>query len=129
VGNDAVDVAALAELVDAVAGRLRSLGEGRLGRPPMRVGLGLPEPARTDGPSVADRGFAVASELVVAAAQLEDVQPPPLPRLGDLVVGDQVAVTGHDLVAALRRCPSDDPSAAEALQTAHSALKALHHEL
>ena len=35
--------------------------------------------------------------------------PPDLPVLSDLAVGDQVAVTGHDLLAALDRVPPGTP--------------------
>jgi hypothetical protein len=93
-----VTLATLTELVEAVAGRLRSLGEARLGRPPMRVGLGVAEPARADGPSVADRAYDLALYFVAVAARLGDTSPPPLPRLPDLSAGDQLAVVGHELV-------------------------------
>jgi hypothetical protein len=126
------DIDALAELVDAVAGRLRSLGEARLGRPPMRVGLGIAEPIRADGPSVADRARGLAQEFVDLVAGLEGRDGPPLPYLPDLAVGDMVAVTGHDLVHILRQSsgnPSAEGIADETCREATAAAKALRADL
>ena len=78
----------LAGHVDRLAQRLRSLSEVRLARP-------LPPHA-----SRADAAHALAQRLADASARLEGVPAHPVPRLHDLTVGDQVAVTGHDLVAA-----------------------------
>jgi len=126
------DVDVLVELVDAVAGRLRSLGEARLGRPPMRVGLGIAEPIRADGPSVADRARGLAQEFVDLAARLEGRDGPPLPYLPDLAVGDMVAVTGHDLVHTLRQSSGNralDGIGDETCREAIAAAKALRTDL
>jgi hypothetical protein len=69
--------------------RLRTLGLARL------AASFEPEPTRAD----AARG--VAQQLADLAAQLEGREPRTLPRLADAAVGDQVAVCGHDLLAAI----------------------------
>ena len=122
-----IDLTTASDLVDAVAGRLRSLGEGRLARSPLRVGLGIAEPLRADGPSVAERAHAVAQALADAAALVSGVSRRLVPRLGDLAVGDQVAVTGHDLIASLHL----DVTAIERndVQAALAALRDLHRTL
>ena len=99
----------LAADVRRVSDRLRSLSATRLASPP--------GPSTDQGPdydSRAQAGRAAAAELAGAAAALEAAaggpgdghppraqQVPDLPVLSDLAVGDQVAVTGHDLLAAL----------------------------
>jgi hypothetical protein len=100
---------ALAADVRRVSDRLRSLSATRLASPP--------GPSPDGGPLFASRakaGRAAAAELARAATALEAAsgrpdlghpaqsrQVPDLPVLSDLAVGDQVAVTGHDLLAAL----------------------------
>ncbi len=80
--------------VDRLADRLRSLSDTRLARP-------LPPHS-----SRADAAHALAQALAQADQGVEqraDPQPPAwrrVPRLHDFAVGDQVAVTGHDLVRA-----------------------------
>jgi hypothetical protein len=69
--------------------RLRTLGLARLGA------SFAPEPTRAD----AARG--VAQRLADAAADLEGGPRRTLPRVADPAVGDQVAVCGHDLRAAV----------------------------
>lgn len=95
------ECAALATEVERVAGRLRGLGEPRL---------------RVDLPpwgSVADAGHAVAQALADAASGVEDrsaARAPArreVPRLRSTSVGDQVAVTGQDLVEALAAVSPD----------------------
>lgn len=83
-----MDTDRLADEVERLADRLRALSDVRLARP-------LPP-----HPSRADAARAVAQLLADRAAQLEGRQPRELPRLPDLAVGDQVAVTGTDLVLA-----------------------------
>ncbi|MDI5965254.1 hypothetical protein POF50_027060 [Streptomyces sp. SL13] len=70
--------------VDALADRFRSLPYSRLRR-------------------VAGAGLELARELSVSAQRLELPQREPLliPDEGVYAVGDQLAVAGHDLVAAL----------------------------
>ena len=84
----------LAADVRRVADRLRSLSQTRLARPCPPY------------PSAADAGRAAAAVLASSGAALEAAAGQPvgghdLPRLSDFAVGDQVAVTGHDLLAAL----------------------------
>ena len=69
--------------------RLRTLGLARLGA------SFDPEPTRAD----AARG--VAQRLADAAADLEGRPRRTVPRVADSAVGDQVAVCGHDLLAAV----------------------------
>jgi len=78
----------LAGQVDRLAQRLRSLSDVRLAR-------SLPPHA-----SAAAAAHALAQRLSDVSARLEGAPSRPVPRLHDLAVGDQVAVTGHDLVAA-----------------------------
>jgi hypothetical protein len=81
----------LAEQVARLADRLRSLSDVRLSQ------------ALPDGGSRADAAHRLAQQLADAAAGLAGDPVRPVPRLDDLAVGDQVAVTGADLVAELRR--------------------------
>ena len=74
--------------MERLSDRLRSLSDVRLARP-------LPPHA-----SRADAAHALAQLLADGAARLEEGPARAVPRLHDLAVGDQVAVTGHDLVAA-----------------------------
>jgi hypothetical protein len=78
----------LATQVERLSDRLRSLSDIRLARP-------LPPHA-----SRADAAHALAQLLADGAASLEGGPVRPVPRLHDLAVGDQVAVTGRDLVEA-----------------------------
>ena len=89
--------AGVAADVRRVADRLRSLSQARLAAPCGGY------------PSAADAGRAVAQSLADAAAALEGEPIRLLPRLSDFAVGDQVAVTGHDLLAALQPGPSTGP--------------------
>ncbi len=73
--------------------RLRTLGLARLGA------SFAPEPTR------ADAARDVAQRLADLAADLEGEPRRTVPRLGDAVVGDQVAVCGHDLLAAAGAAP------------------------
>lgn len=83
--------AELARVVD----RLRSMSLARLAAP-------LPP-----YDSRADAAREIAQRLADAAADLAGDVRRPVPRLGDQVVGDQVAVTGHDLLDAARRASAD----------------------
>ena len=101
----------LAADVRRVSDRLRSLSATRLASPP-GPSAGRGAAVRSPGPQA---GRAAAAELARAAARPRgwrrarpDLGRPPDPRrvpdlpvLADLAVGDQVAVTGHDLLAAL----------------------------
>ncbi|MER5351059.1 hypothetical protein ABT093_12075 [Kitasatospora sp. NPDC002551] len=97
----------LAEAVDALADRFRSMPQSRL--------LG----AVPGHPSRAAAGLALARRLAVAARAAEAARPdggahagelpelPELPDAGAFAVGDQLAVVGHDLAAALAALPGD----------------------
>lgn len=86
----------LAGEVERLVGRLRALSPSRLGQP------GDP---RREHPTRADAGRCLAQVLADAALAVEGRAARPLPQIPDHAVADQVAVTGHDLVAALRRTP------------------------
>ncbi len=80
--------------VNRLADRLRSLSDTRLARPLP------PHESRADAAHALAQALADAGQGV---EQRDDPQPPPwrrLPRLHDFAVGDQVAVTGTDLVRA-----------------------------
>lgn len=102
----------LALEVRRVADRLRSLSLTRLAAP-------LPPYA-----SRADAGHALAQRLADAAAGLEGHPRRAVPRLGDESVGDQVAVTGADLVRIAPDAP-DRTAAATSVQAALDDLRAL----
>ena len=87
----------LAGSVRRVADRLRALSDVRLARPVTPAAR--PVEAAQE-PSRADAAHALAQFMADRAAQLEGVPVRPVPRLHDLAVGDQIAVTGHDLVMA-----------------------------
>jgi hypothetical protein len=105
-----LDVGRLALDLRRLADRLRSLAQSRI-----QVRLD-PEPALPRGLEVpagvpltrAALGLALAQQLADAALGVQhraDPQPPPrrlVPTLTVFAVGDQVGVTGTDLVAALR---------------------------
>jgi hypothetical protein len=105
----------LATEVRRLADRLRALGPARLARP-------LPPYA-----CAADAGHAVAQALADLAAPLESRAPTVVPRLTDGAVGDQVAVCGNDLIAALSA--GDDPAMNEIRQRAIELLRELRLRL
>ena len=100
----------LAADVRRVADRLRTLSAARLAGPP-----GPPEDGMPPYPSRAQAARGAAQAMANAAAALESAAAgvvggfpwQPLPELADFAVGDQVAVTGHDLLAALELVPPD----------------------
>ncbi|OIV38838.1 hypothetical protein BIV57_03615 [Mangrovactinospora gilvigrisea] len=78
------ELASLSAAVDRLADRYRTMPESRLRR-------------------FAGDGLAVARALAAAAAGLEGVEAgAEVPDEGGFVIGDQIAVTGHDLVEAAR---------------------------
>jgi hypothetical protein len=84
----------LADEVRRLADHLRRLPESRLRRRPDALG----------GATTAEAAHALAQWYADAAARLADPDAPvrrAVPRLSDLAVADQVAVTGADLVSAL----------------------------
>jgi len=101
---DAVSVR-LETVLNRLASRYRSMPESKLhGRLP-------------DGRSRAAAGHELASLIALAAQGVEDrARPVPpawraLPFEGPFVVGDQIGVTGHDLLAACGRL-GENPAAA-----------------
>ena len=100
--------AALEADVRRVVDRLGGLSAAQLAAP-------LP-PSEEGGPlsgSRAHAAWAVAQTMAEASQALENaptwVQAPGLPRLADFAAADQIAVTGHDLIAALELVGPDDP--------------------
>ena len=99
----------LAADVRRVADRLRTLSAARLAGPPAPPEDGMP-PYR----SRAQAAHGAAQAMADAAAALESgptggwVERRPLPELADFAVGEQVAVTGHDLLAALALVSPDE---------------------
>jgi len=101
--------------IERVADRLRGLSEARL------AAAAPPHASR------AAAARATAQVLADAAAGLEAGAGQPLwrelPVLVDLSAGDQVAVTGHDLLAAAGSAAPDDPVwARHGRRTAHDVL-------
>jgi hypothetical protein len=82
---------ALTDAVDRLAGRLRSLPQRRLAA------------------GAAARGLELARLLADRAQELESpgVTPREMPEEGVFAVGDQLAVAGHDLAAALVAADSE----------------------
>jgi hypothetical protein len=107
----------LARDVDRLADRLRNLSQARL------AAAAPPHPSR------AAAARAAAQTLADAAAGLEAGPDPTgptwrtVPDLGDFAVGDQLAVTGHDLIAAAESTqPDDDAWGHHGRRTAHEVL-------
>jgi hypothetical protein len=100
----------LAADVRRVADRLRTLSAARLAGPPAPPEDGMPpyrsraQAARGAAQAMAD----AAAALEFAAVSNGGFQWRPLPELPDFAVGDQVAVTGHDLLAALALVSPDE---------------------
>jgi hypothetical protein len=100
----------LAADVRRVADRLRMLSAARLAGPPAPPEHGMPPYG-----SRAQAARATAQMMAATAAALECAAAgvggfdwrPQLPELADFALGDQVAVTGHDLLAALELVPPD----------------------
>lgn len=105
--------ATLAADLERTARHLRHLPQSRLAR----------RHSELDDDTTADAAHAFAGWLATAAAGLAAGSVPPVgrrvPRLSDLAVGDQVAVTGAELVAAATSAQDADavgPVLAEALR-------------
>ena len=109
----------LRDQCDRLVDRLRSLSTVRLAR------SGVAEP------SVAESAYALAQVLADLAADLEQRPIREVPRLNDLAVGDQVAVTAHDLLAASEVAVEGNgiPDPAVALNVALVAVEALRSRL
>jgi len=85
--------------VRRVADRLRNLSQARLAAPVPGF-AGRADAARLTAQRLADAAAGLADEPVWRD----------LPTLGDLSVGDQVAVTGHDAATALALVAPGDPA-------------------
>jgi hypothetical protein len=120
---------ALAADVRRVSDRLRGLSVARLAGPVTPSAHGWP-----DYGSAARGARAVAQELADAAGALEAAadgvpyERRVLPVLSDLAAGEQVAVTGHDLLAALD-LSAPDPPLRQAVEHAVAALADLRRRL
>ncbi|MFD8478965.1 hypothetical protein [Kitasatospora sp. NPDC059673] len=88
-----VTPAQLTAAVERLADRFRAMPQSRL--------LG----AVPGHPSRAAAVLALAGRLADAARTLEGLPPLPVPDCGAFAVGDQLAVTGHDLAAAAAEHP------------------------
>jgi hypothetical protein len=101
----------LAADVRRVADRLRTLSAARLAGPPAPPEDGMPpyrsraQAARGAAQAMADAAAALES---AAAGGVGSLGWRPLPELADFAAGDQVAVTGHDLLAALKLVSPDE---------------------
>jgi hypothetical protein len=98
---DRPDVAELEAELSRLAGRLRSLSDVRLGRP------FPPHESRASAALDLAQLLADAAQGVEERASLEPPERRIVPDLGVFALGDQVAVTGRDLVAATRAADPD----------------------
>ncbi|MFI6152093.1 hypothetical protein ACIBCA_05330 [Kitasatospora sp. NPDC051170] len=105
------DVQPLVEAVEALSDRFRSLPQSKL--------LG----AVPGYASRAAAGLALARELAGAALAAEGEPAREVPDVGVFAVGDQLAVAGHDLAAALAALP-EGPEAAGVLEGALASVRA-----
>ena len=96
-----------------MADRLRSMSLERLTRP-------FPPYA-----SRAAAALALAQQLADTALDLEGLPRRPVPDVGPLAVGDQVAVTGEDLAAAAYSLPEPTPSVTGCLEAMAELRRAL----
>ncbi len=112
VSSVSTGLARLEREIERVAERLRTMSDLRLAAP-------CPPFA-----SVAEAGHQLAQRLAVLAAELEGAQRREVPVLSPLAVGDQVALTGHDVALAVRSL-ADDTAAAVAVETALAELLAV----
>lgn len=99
----------LLDAVDRLADRFRSMPQTR-----------LVASAEGQALSRAGEGLALAGRLAEAAQRLETPgrSPRRLPDAGVFAVGDQIAVAGHDLAAAVAARPAGDPEAVDAAEAA-----------
>lgn len=102
-----LDVKDLRNAADRLAGRFRALPQSRLRGP------------------VAQEGLALARDLAAVAQRLEfpDAEARLIPDDGIFVIGDQIAVAGHELAAALEQRPELAPERDAALGRIEAAAK------
>ena len=91
--------------VDRVADRLRSLSQAKL-TGPVAGHASRAQAARSTAQALADAAALVESGHAAWAAGV--VPGRSVPLLNEFAAGDQVAVTGHDLIAALDAAPGAD---------------------
>jgi len=96
-GEEVADAEDGGGVVDQLAGQLARMADRLRSLSDVRLAAAAP-----GGGSRADAAHALAQRLADAAATLGGHDVRLVPRLDDLAVGDQVAVTGTDLVHALR---------------------------
>ncbi|MFB7475370.1 hypothetical protein [Kitasatospora sp. NPDC056184] len=110
--SETSDEKTLAEAVDALADRFRAMPQSRL------LGAVPGHPSRAAAGLALARRLAAAAQAAEAARAdggasggaiggAEGVRPRELPDAGAFAVGDQLAVVGHDLAAALAALPGD----------------------
>lgn len=114
--------------VRRVGSRLRSLSHARLAAPRE------PYPSAAEAGREAARLLASAAALLEAAADGASLVVRPLPALSDFAVGDQVTVTGGDLLAAVSRVApatvvADGRTAEQAVRAAAEQLAAIRRLL
>ena len=99
------DTTPLTAAVDRLADRLRALPQSTLRR------------------GTAGEGLALARELAVRAQRLEfpEREPYVMPEAGEFAVGDQLAVAGHDLAAALHAVDAEAAAVEEAVRVVREA--------
>lgn len=132
-----------------VADRLRTMPQARLhastasDSPSGGLPSVPPSPPTVHGQTVAERAHQVAqlmAELDIGVEHHDDPRPadiPPVPRLADVALGDQIEVTGRDLLRAAADLPVATPvwwrteriSLQDALVWARSALDSLRRVL
>ena len=96
----------LAADVRRVADRLRSMSQARLAGAPAPSEQGLPSyGSRAEAARVTAGSRAAAAATLEAAVTADRPQRRAMPELSDFAAGDQVAVAGHDLLAALDAAP------------------------
>ena len=114
-----------------MADRLRTLSQAQLGA------AAGPHPSRAAGARSVAQALAAAAQGVEQATEPAEPAWRQLPALSEFAAGDQVAVTGHDLLAALGRVDAEETvwapgrrrTAAEVLADAAEQLVALRRAL
>lgn len=105
----------LASEVERVADRLRSMSQAKLTGPVLGH-TSRAHAARSAAQALADAAAVIEAGCPVDAAALPAKRP--VPVLSEFAAGDQVAVTGHDLILALEApLPHDIEPTATALVT------------
>lgn len=113
------------EVADELAGQVRRLADRLRSLSDVRLAAPLP-----GGGSRADAAHALAQLLADSAAVLAGEAVRTVPRLDDLAVADQVAVTGADLVRALRPAArAGDATWRDAAQDALAAVRGLRDQV